>query len=70
MSTGLDIDPPSRKQTSKFEQAAEGQKVQFNKRVTQSTADGYEILAIRTKIKVPALLAEGLALLEQKYGNV
>lgn len=54
----------------KFDQIAEGEKVQFNKRVTRATADGYEILAIRVRRKVPDLLAEALALLEEKYGKV
>ena len=53
-----------------FDQLAENDKVQFNKRITRSTADGYEILAIRSKKKVPELLAEGLELLEAKYGKV
>lgn len=49
---------------------AEGDKVQFNKRVTRGVADGYEILAIRTRKKVPELLAEALELLEGRYGKV
>jgi len=53
-----------------FNQMAESDKVQFNKRVTQATADGFEILAIKTKKKVPDLIAEGLELLEAKYGKV
>lgn len=56
-------------QGEKFSQVAEHEKVQFNKRVTRSTADGYEMLAIRTRKKVPDLLAEGLELLEQRYGK-
>ena len=54
----------------KFDQLAEADKVQFNKRVTRSTADGYEILSNKTRKKIPALLAEGLELLETKYGKV
>ena len=54
----------------KFDQPAEGDKVQFNKRVTRSTADGFEILSIKTRKKIPDLLAEGLEMLEAKYGNV
>lgn len=49
---------------------AEDEKVQFNKRVTRRVADGYEILAIRTRRKVPDLLAEALSLLEEKYGKI
>ena len=54
----------------KFAQIGEHEKVQFNKRVTRGTADGYEMLAIRTRRRVPQLLAEGLALLEERYGKV
>ena len=54
----------------KFDQLAEADKVQFNKRVTRNTADGYEILSIKTRKKIPELLAEGLELLETKYGKV
>lgn len=55
---------------TKFDQVAENEKVQFNKRVTRRVSDGYEILAIRTRRKVPDLLAEALSLLEEKYGRV
>lgn len=41
-----------------------------NKRVTRRVADGYEIHAIRTRRKVPDLLAEALNLLEEKHGKV
>ena len=44
--------------------------MQFNKRVTRNTADGFEMLSIKTRIKVPDLLAEGLEMLEAKYGKV
>ena len=53
-----------------FDRLAEGDKVQFNKRVTQSTADGFQMLSIKTRKKIPDLLAEGLELLEAKYGKV
>jgi hypothetical protein len=55
---------------AKFAQVKEDQRVQFNKRVTQRVADGYEMLAIRTHKKVPDLLAEGLDFLEKRYGKV
>lgn len=84
MSKGLRIaEPPRRRQekageetaqaqveVSKFDQVGEDEKVQFNKRVTRRVADGYEILAIRTRRKVPDLLAEALTLLEEKHGKV
>lgn len=86
MSKGLKIAEPPRRRTTgageaaperqepvevaKFDQVAENEKVQFNKRVTRRVADGYEILAIRTRRKVPDLLAEALALLEEKHGKV
>jgi hypothetical protein len=54
----------------KFSQVRETDKVQFNKRVSRRVADGFEILAIRTRRKVPDLLAEALALLEERYGRV
>ena len=55
---------------SKFRQVKEVEMVQFNKRVRRGVADGYEMLAIRSRKKVPELLAEGLELLEQRYGKV
>lgn len=55
---------------AKFTQVKEDERVQFNKRVTQGVADGYEMLAIRTRKKVPELIAEGLELLEKHYGKV
>jgi hypothetical protein len=80
MAKGLRIAEPPRRPADttslppaggeKFTQLAETEKVQFNKRVTRGTADGYEMLAIRTRRKVPDLLAEGLALLQQKYGKI
>ena len=48
----------------------EEDKVQFNKRVTRRVADEFEMLAIRTRRKVPDLLAEALSLLEERYGRV
>lgn len=84
MSKGLKIaEPPRRRQerageasapapveVAKFDKVAEEEKVQFNKRVTRRVADGYEIMAIRTRRKVPELLAEALTLLEEKHGKV
>ncbi len=84
MAKGLQIAEPPRRRSDeapqlrkpeapkgeKFSQVAEGDKVQFNKRVTRGVADGYEMLAIRTRRKVPELLAEALELLEQRYGKV
>jgi hypothetical protein len=61
---------PAQVEVAKFDHVAENEKVQFNKRVTRRVADGYEILAIRTRRKVPDLLAEALALLEEKHGKV
>jgi hypothetical protein len=55
---------------AKFNQAKEDDRVQFNKRVTQRVADGFEMLAIRTRRKVPELLAEALELLEERHGKV
>ena len=46
--------------TAKFDQVKEDERVQFNKRVTRRVADGFEMLAIRTRRKVPKLLAEAL----------
>ena len=60
----------SKRTSVTFDRLAEGDKVQFNKRVTQSTADGFEMLSIKTRKKIPDLLAEGLELLEAKYGKV
>ena len=37
---------------------------------TRGVADGYELLAIKTRKKVPELLAEALELLEDRYGKV
>ena len=54
----------------KFRQVKEDERVQFNKRVTRRVADGFEMLAIRSRRKVPDLLAEALDLLEERYGKV
>ena len=39
-------------------------------RVTRRVADGFEMLAIRSRKRVPQLLAEALDLLEERYGKV
>jgi len=54
----------------KFRQVKEDERVQFNKRVTRRVADGFEMLAIRSRRKVPDLMAEALELLEERYGKV
>ena len=54
---------------TKFDKVAETDKVQFNKRIKRGTADGFEMLAIKTRKKVPQLLAEALELLEGQYGK-
>ncbi|CAH2606402.1 conserved protein of unknown function (plasmid) [Rhodovastum atsumiense] len=54
----------------KFAQVKEDERVQFNKRVTRRVADGFEMLAIRSRKRVPELLAEALELLEERYGKV
>ncbi len=56
--------------SAKFHQVKEDERVQFNKRVTRRVADGFEMLAIRTRRKVPDLLAEALELIEERYGKV
>jgi hypothetical protein len=82
MSKGLKLAvPPSRRsadpvaapvtaQGEKFNQLREDERVQFNKRLPRRVADGFEMLAIRTRRKVPELLAEALELLEQRYGRI
>jgi len=52
-----------------FDNVGGDEKVQFNKRVTRNTADGFEMLAIKTRKKVPELLEEALEMLEKKYGK-
>jgi hypothetical protein len=56
--------------TPKFDQVKESERVQFNKRVPRHVADGFEMLAIKARRKVPDLLAEALELLENRYGKV
>lgn len=82
MAKGLSIaEPPPRRSVDveapepapvgeKFSQVRESEMVQFNKRVPRGVADGYEMLAIRTRRKVPQLLAEALELLQERYGRV
>lgn len=85
MAKGLQIAEPPRRRSEpppetekkmeqgrgeKFAQVAESEKVQFNKRVTRGVADGYEMLAIKTRKKVPDLLAEALELLQDRYGKI
>ena len=53
----------------KFSQIREIDRVQFNKRVPRGVADGFEMLAIRTRRKVPEVLAEALELLQARYGR-
>lgn len=67
---GAQAQMPKPVEVAKFDHVAEDEKVQFNKRITRRVADGYEILAIRTRRKVPDLLAEALTLLEEKHGRV
>jgi hypothetical protein len=66
--------PPIPRQSAvaaaKFRQVKEDERVQFNKRVTRQVADGFDMLAIRSRRKVPELLAEALELLEERYGRV
>lgn len=65
------VEPQSEKgRGEKFTQVAESEKVQFNKRVTRGVADGFEMLAIKTRKKVPVLLAEALEMLEERYGKI
>jgi len=54
----------------KFSQVREDDKVQFNKRVSRGVADGFELLAIRTRRKIPDLLIEALEMLQERYGKV
>jgi hypothetical protein len=67
----IEVEAPAPPQPGeKFSQVREIDRVQFNKRVTRGVADGFEMLAIRTRRKVPELLAEALELLQQRYGKV
>jgi len=61
---------PAPTPTPKFDQVKEGERVQFNKRVTRGVADGFEMLSIKTRRKVPDLLAEALEILQERYGKV
>jgi hypothetical protein len=61
---------PAAPPATKFRQVKEDERVQFNKRVTRRVPDGFEMLAIRSRRKVPELLAEALELLEERYGRV
>jgi hypothetical protein len=83
MANALKIAPPPRRgvvneaeavvspvTTAKFDQVKEDERVQFNKRVTRRVADGFELMAIRMRRKVPDLLAEALELLEERHGKV
>ena len=82
MAKGLSIaEPPPRRplelappepapRGEKFNQVREIDRVQFNKRVSRGVADGFEMLAIRTRRKVPELLAEALELLQERYGRI
>ncbi len=45
---------------------AEGDMVQFNKRIKSRTADGFAMLSIKTKRKTTELLDQVLVLLEEK----
>lgn len=64
------VRPKATAQPTKFDNLAEGDKVQFNKRVNRSTADGFDMLAIVSRRKVPELLDEALDLLKEKYGQI
>jgi len=66
--TETEVGPPVT--TAKFDQVKEDERVQFNKRVTRRVADGFELMAIRMRRKVPDLLAEALELLEERHGKV
>ena len=61
---------PKVRPAGKFRQVKEDERVQFNKRVTRRVADGFEMLAICSRVKVPELLAEALELLEERYGRI
>lgn len=64
------VPPAPKPKPVKFAQVKEDERVQFNKRVTRGVADGFEMLSIRARRRVPDLLAEALELLEDKYGKV
>ena len=64
------VEVPEAQPGEKFSQVRESDRVQFNKRVPRGVADGFDMLAIRTRRKVPELLAEALELLQERYGRV
>ena len=55
---------------TRLKNIAETDTVQFNKKVPRATADGFEVLAIKLRKRVPDLMVEALELLEEKYGKV
>lgn len=67
--TSAPVTTPKKRVPSKLKHIAENDMVQFNKRVPQSTAKGYKLLAISTNHTIPELLTEALELLEEKYGK-
>lgn len=70
VSEGDEPTAPAKETGTKFSQMREDEMVQFNKRIKRSVADGYHMLSIKTRRKVPQLLEEALALLEEKHGKV
>ena len=69
----VDFDPPYPVPAGvghKYRQKRQRDRVQFNKRVPRGVADGFDMLAIRTRRKVPDLLAEALDLLQESYGHI
>lgn len=67
--TEIEARPGKTVAAPKFNQVKEDERVQFNKRVTRRVADGFEMLAIKSRRKVPELLAEALEILEDRYGK-
>ena len=83
MAKGLKVaSPPTRPNTpqktaagkkrvpTKLLNVAGSDTVQFNKKVPRSTADGFEVLAIKLRRKVPDLIVEALEILEERYGKI
>lgn len=70
ISASNDKPAPKKRIPAKFTHVAEVDTVQFNRRIPRGTSDGFEMLAIKTRKKVPELLTEALELLEEKYGKV
>lgn len=64
------VQAPKARTPVKFKKQAEKEMVQFNKRIPRGTADAFELLAIKTRRKVPELLIESAEYLESKYGKV